>query len=88
MKKNFLKTKEIIKKSDLPLAEQEELLLLFSRIDDRDLEPMVDLFSDDISWVRRIADNYAAKQGALISDNPAAWQNIINIEKTQIESAE
>lgn len=88
MDTNFQKIKELIQKSFVPLAEQEDLLLLFTKANDQDLEPTLKLFSEDSSWIHKINENYKAKQAALATGNQALWQKIVQEEETQLKELE
>lgn len=88
MDTNFQKIKELIQKSSLPLAEQESLLLLFTKANDQDLEPTLNLFNEDSSWIHKINENYKAKQAALATGNQALWQNIVQEEEAQLKELE
>ena len=88
MTTNFQKIKELILKSELPLADQTELIEMFAKAKDSDLENVLNLFSEDSSWIKRISENYQAKHSALISDNQTAWKNILQTEEKQLEDLE
>ncbi|PIR06022.1 hypothetical protein COZ81_01400 [Candidatus Jorgensenbacteria bacterium CG_4_8_14_3_um_filter_38_10] len=88
MDTNFQKIKELIQKSALPLAEQENLLLLFTKANDQDLEPTLKLFAEDSSWIHKINENYKAKQAALATGNQALWQKIVQEEEVQLKELE
>jgi len=88
MDTNFQKIKELIQKSAIPLAEQENLLLLFTKANDQDLELTLKLFTEDSSWIHKINENYKAKQAALVTGNQALWQKIIQEEETQLKELE
>ncbi|MFH1838089.1 MAG: hypothetical protein ABH808_01160 [Candidatus Kuenenbacteria bacterium] len=88
MNTNLQKIKELIQKSDLSLFEQEELILLFTKASDQDLEPTLELFAENPSWIRKISDNYKAKQSALATKNSALWQKIIQEEESQLKELE
>ena len=88
MDTNFQKIKELIQKSATPLAEQEDLLLLFAKANDQDLEPTLKLFTEDPSWIYKINENYKAKQVALATGNQALWQKIVQEEEAQLKELE
>ena len=88
MNTNFQKIKELIQKSPVPLAEQEDLLLLFAKANDQDLEPTLKLFTEDSSWIHKINENYKAKQAALATGNQALWQKIVQEEESQLKELE
>jgi hypothetical protein len=88
MDTNFQKIKELIQKSTMPPAEQEGLLLLFTKAADQDLEPTLKLFTEDSSWIHKINENYKAKQAALAAGDQALWQKIVRGEETQLKELE
>ncbi len=88
MDTNFQKIKELIRKSDISLSEQEGLLLLFIKANDQDLKPTLKLFTEDPSWIHKINENYKAKQAALATGNSALWQKIIQEEESQLKELE
>jgi len=88
MDTNFQKIKELIQKSDIPLSEQEGLILLFAKADDKDLESTLKLFTEDSSWIHKINENYKAKQAALATGNQELWQKIVQEEKAQLKELE
>ena len=88
MDSNFQKIKEIIQKSDVPLSEQEELILLFAKANDKDLEPTIKLLTEDSSWIHKISENYIAKQAAFATGNTALWQKIVQEEENQLKELE
>lgn len=88
MNTNFQKIKELIEKSSVPLSEQESLLLLFTKVRDQDLEPMLSLFVEDSLWIEKINDNFKAKQAALATGNQVLWQKIVQEEESQLKELE
>ena len=88
MNTNFQKIKELVLKSDISLIEQEELMLAFSSASDVDLEPMLKLFSEDQSWIRKISDNYKAKRAAMITEDTELWKRIVQDEEIQLKKLE
>ena len=88
MDTNFQKIKELIQESTLLPTEREDLLLLFTKANDQDLEPTLKLFIEDSSWIRKINENYKAKRVALATGNQALWQKIIQEEEAQLKELE
>lgn len=85
MNTNFQKIKELIQKSAIPLAEQDDLLFLFIKAVDQDLEPTLKLFTEDSSWIHKINENHKTKQAALATGNHALWQKIVREEEAQLK---
>ena len=88
MDTNFQKIKELIQKSDIPLSEQEDLIMLFVKADDKDLESTLKLFTENSPWIHKINENYKAKQAALATGNQALWQKIVQGEEAQLKELE
>lgn len=78
---NIEKFKTLLADSDLPEEEQQELVDVFSRASDADLEPIVQLLSEDPKWIQIVADNYRDKKNAIRANDPAAWEQIIKNEE-------
>lgn len=85
---NLQKFKELLKKSDLSQSEQDELLILFARAADEELEPMLKLLSEQPKWLKKISDNYKIKQAAITAKNPASWQKVIQDEERELQELE
>lgn len=85
MNNNLEKIKELILKSDISDSEKIDLITLFSKAKDEELEPVSDLFSNDLSWVKKISENYKAKQVANITENSDLWKKIINEEEKELK---
>jgi hypothetical protein len=82
------KIKELILNSDLSSSEQDDLIALFADSENRNLEPMLKLFTEDPLWINKIYENYKAKRAAIIAGDAALWQKIIAEEKSQLEKPE
>jgi len=78
---NIETLKTFLADSDLPEEEQQELFEMFSKANETDLEPIIQLFSEDPKWIRILADNYQAKKDAIQSKDPQAWEKIIKDEE-------
>lgn len=88
MKTNLQKIKELLSNSRLSLQEQEELIILFSRTRDSDLEPVAKLFFENPDWIEKISKNYQSKQKAVTSQNLNDWQKIIQEEESLLKELE
>jgi hypothetical protein len=88
MNSDFQKIKELILKSKLPFSEKEELILLFSRINQEQLTPLLELIRKDESWIHKIHDNYKAKRAATAVGSSDLWQKIIRQEEAQLQELE
>lgn len=77
---NIEKLKEIIDGSDLPLSDKENILMVFTSAPDEELAPVVELFGEDSSLIKKISDNLKQKQQALQNGDKAAWTRIVDEE--------
>lgn len=68
--------------SDLSTQEKDDFFVLISGTIDEKLEPLVALFTEDSSWIRKISENFKAKQTAFAGKNKAAWEEILKGEET------
>lgn len=85
---NFQKIRQLLLGSDLSIQERDDLLATLSRATNEQLEPLVALFVEDSSWIRKISQNYKAKQAALVTGNQALWQKIVQEEEAQLKELE
>lgn len=85
---NIEKIKELLVDSSLTEEEQKDFGALLSQSNDADLEPLVELFSDDPTWMRRLYDNYLSKKQAFALQDKELWEKILQDEEyilTKIE---
>lgn len=88
MEDNLIKIKEILSDSDLDSQDQDDLIVLFSMARDEDLEPVVKLFSENPTWIKKISENYKSKEEAITAQNQDLWQKIIQEEENQLKELE
>ena len=88
MGQNLQKIGESIIQSNLEPAEKEELIRFFSSFSDEKLGEVLQLFNSDASYIKKVSDNYQAKQAAFATGNSQLWDKIIKEEKTQLEEIE
>lgn len=88
MNTNFEKIKELILKSSIPAYEQDNLILLFAKAEDADLETVLELLSENPLLVSDMNDNYKAKHGASMTGDSELWKKIIEEEVKQLEGIE
>lgn len=88
MESNFQKIKTLLQNSTLSQNDQDDLITLFSLSEDSKLEPVVKLFLEDQNWIKKISDNYKAKQIAALEKNSDLWQKIIEDEEKQLDGLE
>ena len=85
MDTNFQKIQHLLSLSNLPTQEQDDLLVLLSGATDEKLEPLATLFAEDSSWIRKISENFKAKQAAFAGRNKTAWAEILKGEETILQ---
>lgn len=85
MKINFQKIQHLLSSSDLSTQEQDNLLVLLSGTTDERLEPLAALFAEDSSWIRKISENFKAKQTAFAGKNKMAWAEILKGEEILLQ---
>lgn len=85
METNFQKIQHLLSLSDLSTQEQDDFLVLLSGTTDERLEPLAALFAEDSSWIRKIRENFKAKQSALMGKNKTAWDEILKGEETLLQ---
>ena len=78
---NLQKIKKLILNVDIPLDEAEELINSLSKISNSELEDVLNLFSGDPSWIKKINNIYKAKKVTFITKNPKIWQQILREEE-------
>lgn len=61
------------------------LILLLSKVGNEDLLSLVNLFSEDPSWVEKINENYKNKSTAVNTGNSKLWRKIIREEELQLQ---
>jgi len=81
METNFQKIQQLLSLSDLSAQERDDLLVLLSGATDDELEPLALLFAEDSSWIRKISQNYKAKQAAFTGGSKAAWMELLKQEE-------
>lgn len=85
METNFQKIQHLLSLSDLSIQEQDNLLVFLSGTTDERLDPVAALFAEDSSWIRKISENFKAKQSAFAGKNKAAWDEILKGEETLLQ---
>ena len=86
---NIEKIKNIIlQEEDLSETEQQDLVALFSQESDARLEQVVQLFSENPSWIKRVNDNYQAKKKAFQKNDKDAWAKIMQDEESLLTKIE
>jgi len=86
MHTNFDTIKKIIQLSKLSVSDKKELVELFSKASDADLESALALFMEDAYWISVINENFKAKKTALKNKDANIWQEIMNGEESQLKT--
>jgi len=86
MTPNLDAIKEMIEKSKLSMAEQQELINFFSKVDDSALEEILMLFAEDSWWIKKIFDNYKAKEIAFKTKDEQKFQEVVKEEENQLKA--
>lgn len=73
----------MIGESSLSPNEQKDFISAFAQADDVALQPIVDLCSEDGVWIKRLYENYKAKQSAHTTGDMRAWKEIFK-DKEQL----
>lgn len=82
---NFQKIQHLLSLSDLSAQEQDDLLVLLSGTTDERLEPLAALLAEDSSWIRKISENFKAKQAAFAGKSKTAWAEILKGEEILLQ---
>ena len=77
---------EIMRKSELSHAAQDDLLSIFSGAGDMELEGVVKFFSNNPAWLPKLAEGCAKKRKAVRSGKKVLWQAILTEEHRQLIS--
>ncbi len=85
METNYQKIRTLLSNSDLSAEEQDNLLILLLGRPDEELAPLAELFTEDPSWIRKIYDNYKAKQEAFTNQDKKTWQEILKGEESMLQ---
>lgn len=86
MDNNFEKIKELVLASELEPADMEELLVALLRVEkDEDLIDVLELFSEDPSWIPKISANLQAKTIAGVTGSAALWEEIQAEQRAELE---
>lgn len=88
METNLQKIQKLVVDSALSQDEQNDFVTLLALTVDAELEPMVQLLSEDKSWASKIYQNIKVKRTALAAGDSALWQKILREEETQLKELE
>ena len=77
--------KENIQSSNLSEEEKKEFADILVGVKEEDLSPIAGLFSEDLSWVRVLYDNYKAKKAAFANNDSAAVERILKEEEEKLQ---
>lgn len=85
---NFQKIKDSISASSVPFMEQIDLIDLFSKVEDGELQSVAELFTEEPIWIEKININLKKKLEYLKTKDETLWQTIIDEEKKELEEIE
>jgi hypothetical protein len=86
MNSNLEKIKELVLGSELEPSDMEELLIALLRVeDDKDLADVLELFTNDPTWIAKISANLKAKSIAAMTGDAALWDEILNEQVVELE---
>lgn len=88
METNLQKIQKLVIDSALSQDERNDFIALLALTTDVELEPMVQLLSEDKSWASKIYQNIKTKHIALSAGDSASWQKIIWEEEAQLKELE
>lgn len=88
METNLQKIQKLVVDSALSQDEQNDFVALLALAVDVELEPTVQLLSEDKSWASKIYQNVKAKLTALSAGDSALWQRILQEEEAQLKELE
>ena len=81
METNLEKLTAVLQQSELTLEDKQILLEVFAQVDDTELEGLLELFSEDNSWISIINDNFKAKRAAFESGDPLVMEDVLKKEE-------
>ncbi len=81
MDTNLEKITALLQQSALAPEDREILLMVCAEVDDIELEGMLELFSEDNSWISIVSDNFKAKRAAFESGDSAVMEEVLKKEE-------
>ncbi len=75
---NFQKIQSCIKETEIPTDTQNSFLVLITRVDDAELQPLADLCDAEPESLPDIVDLYIAKFDAMQKGDMGAWNEIMD----------
>lgn len=81
---NLARVAQLIRQTELPASEQAALVVLFSRITDAALGPLIDQCKKDPGLLQSISRTYQDKLRAVESNDIKSWNNIIDQEQNML----
>jgi len=85
MDSNLQHIQSLIAQSDLRKEDRDNLMVLYAQAGDDDLTPVAELFAEDSSWIRKISENFKAKQAAVAGQDKVAWAEILKGEEILLQ---
>ena len=80
MSPNLESLARLIRDSNLGEGAKEELIMLFGCLNQKDIDNVVEVFSEMPELIEKIYQNYQAKKAALVKKDRSAWEDILKEE--------
>lgn len=81
---NLSKIKSIIRSSKLSFQEIDEFVDFVSRLDEKSLATLIELFEKKPSWILKFYQNIQSKKTALNKKDKKTWNEIIEKENLDL----
>ncbi len=85
-KENFQELKKMLFDSELSFTEKEDMVWLFGGATEEEIQAAIDLFTEDMAWIKKISDNYHSKKIALLADDVEMWKKILEDETEMVKT--
>jgi len=83
---NFYYLRDLLRMSEIPAADAENLINLFALAQDEDLSIIVKLVEENPAWIAKINENYKRKKEALSKNDQTIWNDILKSERKELSS--
>ncbi len=80
--------KKIISFSDLSKGDQEGLKNTLLLLGEKELKLFLDLFKEDMSWIKKINENLKTKRKAFKNQDKELWDKILKQEEEELKKYE